>query len=67
MIDALFDLLLQITEYDSALDMGDGDIDEAGGAISSPRRRGWLDDYVLRQIELLKAIHATSRESDYSQ
>lgn len=62
MINALFDLLLQITEHNSVPDMGDGDIDEAGGVIGSPRRRGWLDDYVLHQIELLKAIHATSRE-----
>lgn len=47
MINAPFDLLLQITEHDLALDMGDGDIDEAGGVISSPRRRGWLDDYIM--------------------
>lgn len=47
MINALFDLLLQTTEYDSALDIDDGDSYEVDGAISSPRRRGWLDDYIM--------------------
>ena len=47
MINALFDLLLQITEYDSALDIDDGDSDEVDRAISSPRRCGWLDDYIM--------------------
>lgn len=46
MINALFDLLLQITEYDSALDIDDGDNYEVDRAISSARRRGWLDDYI---------------------